>query len=203
MNKLKTGFSRVRDVDLADRTRAVIAALSDNSNFPGTARALATLKSRLAPFESALALPKGTAREEQLASTRSPLATQLEQLARKLEITPGVTDDALAMTGFEIRQRSVRTDAPVDAPDNVRLKGTGKMGSVQLLCDAVKRAKTYQVQYALDPNSGPWIDAGIFGSTRRIILSGLTRGKDYWFRVRAIGPRGPGAWSDRATIMVT
>jgi hypothetical protein len=85
----------------------------------------------------------------------------------------------------------------------VRLKGTGKMGSAQLLCDAVKRAKTYQVQYALDPNSGPWIDAGVFGSTRRIILSGLTRGKDYWFRVRAIGPRGPGGWSDRATTMVT
>lgn len=203
MNKLKTGFSRVRDRDLADRARTVIAALSDNSNFPATARALATLKSRLAPLESALALPKGTARDEQLASTRSPLATHLEQLARKLEMTPGVTDAALATTGFEIRIPPRRTDAPVDAPGNVRLKGTGRMGSVQLLCDAVKRARTYQVQYALDPNAGPWVDADIFGSTRGIVLSGLTRGRDYWFRIRAVGPRGPGAWSDRATIMVT
>ena len=203
MNRLKSGFSRVRDDDLARQAKAIISALTGNENFPALPPTLAILSAILSAFEAALALPKGTARDAEVASSRSTLTTQLEQLARILELTPGVTDAMLATTGFEIRQQGIRTDAPVDAPRNVRLKATGAMGSIQLLCDAVRRAKSYEVQYTQDANAGPWIDAGTFGSTRRIILSGLTRGKDYWLRIRAIGPHGPGAWSDRATIMVT
>jgi hypothetical protein len=58
------------------------------------------------------------------------------------------------------------------------------------------------VQHTLDANAGPWNDGGTFGSTRGITIGGLTRTKDYWMRVRAVGPDGPGAWSDPATILV-
>ena len=180
-----------------------MSALTGNENFPALSPTLATLSVTLSAFEAALALPKGSDREAQVASTRPPLTAQLEQMARILELTPGITDAMLATTGFAIRQQGIRSDAPVDAPRNVRLKATGAMGSIQLLCDAVRRAKSYEVQYTQDANAGPWTAAGTFGSTRRIILSGLTRGRDYWLRIRAIGPHGPGAWSDRATIMVT
>jgi hypothetical protein len=44
---------------------------------------------------------------------------------------------------------------------------------------------------------------GTFASTRGFRLHGLQRGKDYWARVRGVGPNGPGAWSDPATIMVS
>jgi hypothetical protein len=74
---------------------------------------------------------------------------------------------------------------------------------VQVMCDPVARAKAYELQYTLDPNAGPWIDAGTFSSTRGLGLTGLTRGKDHWARVRGVGPSGVGAWSDPATIMVT
>lgn len=200
---MKSGFSRVRDDDLAHKAHTIISALTGNENFPTLDPALATLRATLSAFEAALALPKGSDRDAQVASTRSSLTTQLEQVARLLELTPGVTDAMLATTGFEIRQSGVRTDAPVDAPRNARLKTTGTMGSIQLLCDAVTRAKSYEVQFTQDPNAGPWTHAGTFPSTRKIILRGLMRGKDYWLRIRAIGPNGPGAWSDRATIMVT
>ena len=43
---------------------------------------------------------------------------------------------------------------------------------------------------------------GTFASTRGIGMTGLTRGKDYWARIRAVGPNGAGAWSDPATILV-
>jgi hypothetical protein len=44
------------------------------------------------------------------------------------------------------------------------------------------------------PNGTNWTDVGMFGSTRRVIISGLERGKDIWVRVRAIGGNGPGGW---------
>jgi hypothetical protein len=203
MNKLNSGFSRVRDEDLDNKAAAIIAALTGNTNFPTPVPTLATLSASLAAFQTALALTKGQARDAQVEQTRAILTTQLDQLARNLELTTGVTDAALATTGFDIRQAGARTGAPVDAPANLRAKATGTMGSVQLLCDPVNRGKSYEAQYALDANAGPWTDAGTFGSTRKIIISGLTRGKDYYFRVRAIGPDGAGGWSDTATIMVT
>jgi len=76
-------------------------------------------------------------------------------------------------------------------------------GQVQLLCDPSDRTKSYEVQYTLDPVNWPWTDAGTFGSTRGIVISGLTRGKDYWMRVRGIGSNGAGVWSDPATMLVS
>lgn len=171
--------------------------------FPLLRRSLATISASRTAFAQALTLPKGQARETAVSAARSTLTTQLEQLARNLELTPGVTDAMLATTGFALRQTPSRTDAPVEAPGNLRAKATGTMGSVQLLCDPSERAKSYEAQWTLDPNDGSWTDAGTFGNTRRIIINGLTRGKDHYFRVRAIGPDGPGPWSDPATIMVT
>jgi hypothetical protein len=203
MNKLNSGFSRMRDTDLDNKADSIIKALTGNPNFPTTNPTLATVQAALTAFQQALALPPGNARDAQVIATRATLTDHLEKLARNLELTPNVTDAMLATTGFDMRQTPTRTGAPVDAPANLRAKATGTMGSVQLLCDPSQRAKSYEAQYALDPNNGPWIDAGTFGNTRNIIINGLTRGKDHYFRVRAIGPDGAGAWSDPATIMVT
>ena len=55
----------------------------------------------------------------------------------------------------------------------------------------------------IDPVNGPWLNGGSYNSTRGIKLTGLTRGKDYYVRVRAVASgqnRGP--WSDLATAMV-
>jgi hypothetical protein len=203
MNKLNSGFSRVRDVALVKKTQAIISALQDNIHFLRTNPPLRTVRSSLAAFQSALALSKSSARDRKVKVTRSVLVLQLHQLARNLEMTANVTDAMLAKTGFRLRKRALRSNAPVDAPLHVRLRTTGISGSVQLLCAAVYRAKSYEAQYTRNPNTGPWTDAGTFASTRGIIISGLIRGKDYWVRIRAIGPKGPGAWSDAATIMVT
>ena len=203
MNKLNAGFTRVRDEDLDNKAQSIIAALTGNANFATTTPPLATITTSLTAFQDALAMPAGAARTAQVAATRATLTTQLEQLARNLEMTPSVTDAMLATTGFDMRQPISRTGAPVDAPLNVRLKTTGTTGEVQVLCDSVNRAKSYQVQFTLDANAGPWSDGGTFGSTRGMVIQGLTRGKDYWVRVRAIGPDGPGAWGDPATILVS
>ena len=45
-------------------------------------------------------------------------------------------------------------------------------------------------------------DGGTFASTRGIGMTRLTRGKDYWARIRAVGPNGAGAWSDPTTILL-
>jgi hypothetical protein len=203
VNKLNSGFSRLRHHDLVRKTHGIISALTGNSHFPNPTPALTILRGSLSTFESALTLSKGNARDPEALAARSNLTRQLHRLARNLEMTDGVTDSMLATTGFNIRKRGARTDAPVGAPGNVRLRATGVMGKVQLLCAPVYRAKSYEVHYGKDPGKDRWANAGTFPSTRGITISGLTRGKDYWARIRAIGPKGPGPWSHLATIMAT
>jgi hypothetical protein len=203
MNRLNTGFTRVRDEDLDNKVQTIIKALTGNVNFPAIAALLTALGAALTAFQDALALPAGVVRDTEVAATRATLTTQLEQLARTLELTPNVTEAMLATTGYDLRQAGARTNAPVDAPGNVRLQSTGTSGEVKVLFDSVNRAKSYEVQFTLDPNTGQWTDAGTFPSSRGVLLTGLTRAKDYWVRVRAIGPDGPGGWSDPATILVS
>src|SRR5207302_5626781 len=202
MNKLNTGFSKLSENDFDNKAQAIVAALTGNANFPTTTPPLATITASVGAYQTALAMQPGQARDAAVAATRTTLSTQLEQLARGLELTPNVTDAMLATTGFDLRKSPASTSDPVIAPGNLRLKQTGVSGVVQVMCDAVTRAQAYELQYALDPNAGPWSDGGTFVSTRGIGMTGLNRGKDYWARVRAVGPNGPGAWSDPATILV-
>lgn len=202
MNRLKSGFAKLPDEKLNDKAQSIIASLTQNAALLLSDRTLAVVQEKLDAHRAALATT-GLDRSAAIKTTRSALRRVLEQLAHNLEAIPHVTDAQLATSGFDLRKSPTFSDEPVNAPVNVRMKSTGARGEVQVMCNAVIRAKAYQVQFALDLNAGPWTDAGIFPSTRRMIIGGLRRGKDYWSRLRAIGPKGAGAWSDPATIMVT
>jgi hypothetical protein len=203
MQKLNRGFSQLRDTELDNKTQTIITALTGNAAFPTPNPTLVAITTALTDFQNALAMPGRTdARNAAVATTRVKLETLLQQLAANLELTPNVTDAQLATTGFDLPKVRTKTDAPVEAPGNVRLKSTGTSGQVQVLCDSVERAKAYEVQFTLDPNASSWTDAGTFPNTRSIAIPGLQRAKDYWVRVRAVGPTGAGAWSDPATILV-
>jgi len=67
---------------------------------------------------------------------------------------------------------------------------------------AVALASGYEAHYTLDPTSGPWTSINSVTDSQKILFTGLQRGKDYYFRVRALGAKGPGGWSDVATMMV-
>jgi hypothetical protein len=75
-----------------------------------------------------------------------------------------------------------------------RRKGFAAMTLFQTRCNC----RSFRCQQ----NCQQMADGGTFASTRGIGITGLTRGKDYWARIRAVGPNGPGAWSDPATILV-
>lgn len=202
MNRLKSGFAKLRDEELEDKAQSVIASLTGNGALPVSNGARASVQEKLNAHRTALA-STGLDRTAVIKTTRSALRRALEQLAHNLEAIPHVTNAQLATSGFDLRKAPIFSDEPVSEPVNVRVKSTGTRGEVQVMCNAVVRAKAYQVQFTLDLNAGPWTDAGVFPSTRRMIISGLQRGRDYWTRVRAIGPKGAGVWSDPATIMVT
>lgn len=202
MNKLNSGFSKLPDDQFDNQAQSILNSLTGNPSFPNPTPKIGDIQTALTAYQTALAMQPGQARDTAVKDTRATLSTMLDKLARNLELTDNVTDTMLATSGFALRKTPTPSGEVVAAPGNVRLKQTGVSGVVQVLCDAVDRASAYELQHTLDPNSGPWSSGGTFASTRGIGISGLTRGKDYWARIRAVGTAGPGPWSDPATILV-
>ena len=182
--------------------KAIPGAISEGETLDEARENLADALRMVLECNRGIARRDEAVREQSVLGERTPLIPLLQNLADALEIVPGVTAVDLAGTGFELWQSNHHTSLPPDMPTGLHLKYPGILGQLQVLLSAVARAMFYEVEYTLDPVNGPWTAVPAFGSTRGIVLTGLTRGKDYYVRVRAVAAgqnRGP--WSDIATTM--
>jgi hypothetical protein len=203
MNKLNSGFTRLSDKEFDNKVGQVLTAVTGNAAMGPVQASLPAIQTQLTAYQDALSMPDGVAKTAQVKATRDALSASLDQLARSIELIPGITEAQFATSGFDVRKQAGQTGEAPAAPANVRLKTTGVTGQVQFLFDPSDRARTYEIQTTIDPNTGNWTQAGMFSSTRGVVVAGLTRGKDVWGRVRAIGPNNTASgWSDPATVMV-
>lgn len=202
MKTLNRGFSPLSNEDLYSQGTLIVSGVGANAKFSGLSAKLPPITAAVQALGSAMLQPAGPVREANLASARATLIELLQLLADSLELVSGVTEADLAGTHFVLRKTATHTSAPPDAPQNVRLKSTGITGQLQITMGKVPRAVFYEVEWAFDPVAGPWTMVPAFSSTRGMVLEGLTRGKDYFVRVRAVATgqnRGP--WSDIANAM--
>ena len=204
MRLLNSGFTEFTPEDFFDKGTFIVAQLTGNTYYATTTPTLAAVQTQLDALDTALKMPPGLARDGAIATARPPLEQILQDLAENLEqATPGNLQK-LSTTGFDLRKTPTLTSEPPPTPGNLRLRNLPESGAVQFLFDASPRAVSYQFQTTDDPNSGVWKDYDPVSSTRNVAARGLTRGKDVWGRVRAIGPKNTkSAWSDPATVMVT
>jgi hypothetical protein len=58
MNKLNSGFTKIRDEDLDNKLQSIIAALTGHQNFPSPNPTLATVSPSLAAFQGNVRPPR-------------------------------------------------------------------------------------------------------------------------------------------------
>lgn len=87
------------------------------------------------------------------------------------------------------------------APVNLRSR-PGKLNqTIKLIWKAVRGRESHELQCA-ESAAGPWNEV-YRGRKSRAICLNLVSGKEYFFRVRAHGAAGPGAWSDITSTRAT
>ncbi|MBP8256022.1 MAG: fibronectin type III domain-containing protein [Opitutaceae bacterium] len=107
---------------------------------------------------------------------------------------------ALASTGLPLRA----TPTPIGVlpmPANLQAKTSDFEGQLDLSCDAVVGASSYEWQCRLHTQGTTWENIKS-STTRKISVTGLTPGVQYAFRVRVLGTAGPSPWSDEAVKRV-
>ncbi|MEQ1751656.1 MAG: fibronectin type III domain-containing protein [Prosthecobacter sp.] len=86
------------------------------------------------------------------------------------------------------------------APANLRATMGDDAGEIDLQWDAIYGAVSYVIECReYNPATG-WSQIKLIKQSK-FTVTGLTSGKTYAFRVRALGPKGEGPWSDEAVKM--
>jgi hypothetical protein len=201
--KLITGYGDYSAEDLMMLGGKVAANLVLLAIFATLKPTPAQITAAVQALEAALQMV-GPGRAQAVEAAFNALAGLLAQVAMNAPQVAGVTDTDLAAIGLPIVETPTRATTVPDAPQDLELHNGPMQGEVRGSCKSMGRTiRGFESQWTLDPNAGPWTDGGQFPNSRAFRWTGLTRGKDTWFRVAAINSIGQGPWSDPATIMVT
>lgn len=209
--KLIITFERVGEAKFGGRASNIVNHLKDNAHFPGPwpdyLPSWTTLKKAFDDYsEAAIVAARGSRMAiAQRNELRKTLSDHFKKLAPYLESVANGDLAKLVSTGYELRRDRLPATGPglPPAPLELRLKHGELTGTLIARAKPVKGAGSYEVQIG-QGDSGVeenWRAAAISKVCSRMVLEGLVPGTLYHVRIRAIGSRGAGAWSDAASLM--
>ncbi len=209
MAKIILDYSKQSDSDFANTTLEMVNALTGNSNFglpwPTEYPTLAAFTAKQKEFADKVtaAGDRDKAKVAAKNACRDELQAMVRDIGRYLQTKSGGDRAILETTGFDIAKTP---DAPMDVPDapaDLKLKLGKTSGTIIASAKMPKGAASIETWSCVgDPNvEANWKLRAQTSSARTIEVSGLQRGVDTYVKCRAIGRKGPGPWSDVATIM--
>jgi len=108
----------------------------------------------------------------------------------------------LSSSGYPLGSSTSQNATVPGVIGNLALTAGDADATLDLSYDPEPNSKTYDVQITtVDPLLGPWTTHAQ-PTTSSLLLSGLTSGQRVWVRVRGVGSKGAGGWSDPATKIV-
>ncbi|MEZ5386189.1 MAG: fibronectin type III domain-containing protein [Prosthecobacter sp.] len=201
MAKPKLELQKKTDDTFQNFVDAVLAAMTGNANFPTPMPALADITTQHTAFKDALAaqkaakiaLTQATAAKD---AARDAVETLVTHLANYVEIASSGEEAKILSAGMQVRTPAAPVGA-VAAPGDLAASAGDNEGEVELTCDPVAGASSYEWQCRQHQDGTEW-QAVKMSTNSRITVTDLTPGALYAFRVRALGAAGPGPWSDEA-----
>lgn len=146
-----------------------------------------------------------TSLEGQLAAARAALpglvdAHKVNMNARAFYVQTETNGDPaqIPISGFGVAASPNTPIGPLPRPENVKARVSEFPGVIKVSCGAINGTQMYVYEYRPhdEPNQ-PWIQVKLSTKSREEI-SGLISGKNYGFRMAAIGAAGQSPWSDEA-----
>lgn len=211
--RISTDFNRLKDAELLLKANTIIAAMTDNPNFPEPwpvqVPSLQVLRDAVAAFQTAVqaALTRDTTKILLRDKAWEYLIHQLLDLVPFVEMIAKGDVNILMSSGFDLckeRTHTGSTRTSLEAPAGFTVKHSEIDGELIAHVAKLQGAGSYELQIAEgDPtNEENWHQYAIFTNGSKMVVTGLTPGHRVSVRVRGINAAGPGAWSDTVTLIV-
>lgn len=198
-NNISSNFSanQYSDSALTTKVNTVLEKMTGNISFPNPDPALAEVKAKNDLFTLAAAkAPQGgkqeTANKNQL---REELVSLLKRLVIYVELTCNGDETMLLSSGFDLHKKASPV-GQLPMPEGLKATVGASRGSLVLSWDVVKNARVYELMYTEAPEGAETIWIHKISSKHQIVIEGLLRGKEYLFKVAAVGSDPNLVWSD-------
>jgi len=206
MARIRLNLRSLSVTDKIAKGRQIVTAMTNNTNFPNPSPPLTEITASLDELTQNFALVQSAKSE---VSTRvvtqdnseAKLDQLLTQLAGYVESVAGRDDTLITSVGMETKAVPSAATVP-SVPQALAANAGEHEGEINLLWKAVPKARSYIIEFSLDPaTASSWTHVGIATSASKVVTN-LTSGKRYWFRVAAVGAGGQSGWSEHATKVV-
>jgi len=203
--KVSTDFSgnKYPDKELNVKANSIIADMTGNEHFPTPSPTLAVVKVCNDRFTEVLVkMEDGTKQDTaNKKKVREELEDTMQQLALYVQGASGGDEAIILSSGFDVNRKPAPV-GPLAKPTNLKVKVGENKGSLDITWNPVEHASFYEFKYTEAPSNGAsnWI---MMTTTKhKFLLSDLTSGKQYAFKVAGAGANSSRVWSDEITSYV-
>jgi len=205
MARIRLNVRKLSVTDKIAKGRQIVTAMTNNTNFPSPNPPLTEVTALLDELAQDFALLQSarsevTTRVVKQEKTSERLDQALTQLAGYVESVAGRNDALITSAGMETKAPRSTSTLP-GVPQALSASAGEHDGEINLFWKAVPNARSYMIEANLDPATANWTQVGVATSASKVITN-LTSGKRYWFRIAAVGAGGQSGWSEHATKVV-
>ena len=200
---------KLKELSLTEKIakgRHIVSSMANNANFPNPTPPLTEVTTALDEFAQAFALVQAaksdlTTRVVTQDNAAAKVDQALTKLAGYVESVAGTDDTLITAAGMDTKAARSAPTVP-SAPQSLSANAGEHEGEINLFWKAVPNARSYTIEASQDPaTAGSWTHVGIATSASKVITN-LTSGKRYWFRVAVVSAGGESGWSEHATKVV-
>ncbi len=207
--RIVLNYANLGHAEFVSKSLGMVNGLRDNPHFPLPWPDEFPSLAKLATAQDAYSLSVVGAADRDKAKVAAQNAKRLvledivREIGRYVQTKSGGDRAILETTGYDLaRTREKNPDVP-HAPEELRLKLGRMPGSIIASAKKTRGATAFITEYCMgNPNvEANWRPGAMTSGCRKVELTGLSRGQDYTVRMRGIGRKGPGPWSNIEMIM--
>ena len=204
ISKVATDFSskNYTDTELGVQATNVTVKMTDNPNFTTPTPPLAEVIATISSYNASLAKSEKGSQDDRVIknSWRIKLENQLKELSLYVQLISKGDLVIISSSGLDVNKKPSAV-GPLAKPENVIIKMGANKGSVAISCDAIAHAGFYEFDYSeVTDGTFNWIHKTT--TKHKILIEGLTSGKQYVFRVAGAASDPSRVWSDRISSFV-
>lgn len=203
--KVNRDFSsgRYSDSELSIKASNVVEQMTENPHFPTPNPSLETITEVQGAYTDALKKAETGGKKETAFKNecRENLEMVLKLETDYVQQASEGNETIILSSGFDVNRKPSMV-GPLAKATGLTIKTGENKGSIQISCNIVEHASFYEFEYTDVPATPASIWLKKTSTKHKLLIDGLTSGKQYVFRVAGAGSDPSRNWSDEISSFV-